>query len=312
VTLKCLVRSENILWEFAAEGKKTPITIVEGCKTEEMYSNSYRVKMSNTACNLVIDNLTLAMAGTYTCTDRKDGSTSVSTEYNVTVDDKVKVNSDAVFVGKSVTLKSVGQSQNIRWEFVAEGSTTTIVIVKDCQPETMHSNSYRVDKSNNSCNLIIESLTLATSGTYTCIDSKHGASPLSTEYIVTVDHQMKHENAVDLVGKPVTLKCLGQSQHISWEFVAEESTTHIVIVKDCHPDAKHIDNYRVDKSNTSCNLIIEKVNLAMAGTYTCIDTSHELYKASITLFVYDNHNPQKCCACIEDSKEVTTLTKKLT
>jgi len=66
--LKCRLSSQNIAWTFCPRNGQ-PKLIVSNCVVAQSASQRYRVDKTNSACNLVIDNVTLSHLGHYTCQD---------------------------------------------------------------------------------------------------------------------------------------------------------------------------------------------------------------------------------------------------
>ena len=69
VRLNCHKPTQEIVWNFVPVNQTLAITIVVGCKVGPSMEQKYRVESEGGACNLVIDNLSSAHAGTYTCQD---------------------------------------------------------------------------------------------------------------------------------------------------------------------------------------------------------------------------------------------------
>jgi len=92
-------------------------------------------------------------------------------------------------------------------------------------------------------------------------------------------------NTMGIVGNGVSLSCRGRSDKVDWMFIPEGSTSPQVIVEKCLADKRYIDSYVVDTTGKSCNLEIESLTLAMAGTYTCTDRSRRSTTASAKLVV---------------------------
>jgi len=70
--------SNKIQWQFLAVGSTIPLTIVDKCKVDSRHVDSYRVDDTDKACNLVLDSVTLELAGTYSCSDRSQRSFTAS------------------------------------------------------------------------------------------------------------------------------------------------------------------------------------------------------------------------------------------
>jgi len=94
-------------------------------------------------------------------------------------------------------------------------------------------------------------------------------------------------NIAEVVGRKVTLECRGRygSDKIQWQFLAVGSTTPLYIVDSCKVNSKYIDAYAVDETDNACNLRIDSVTIALAGTYTCTDISRRSVTASSELIV---------------------------
>jgi len=80
VTLKCRRRSQNINWMFVPLGSNTVMPVAEKCRADNRHVDRYDVDTSFQSCNLEIESVTLDMAGTYSCMDRSQRSTTSSAE----------------------------------------------------------------------------------------------------------------------------------------------------------------------------------------------------------------------------------------
>ena len=69
VTLYCRRGTQQVVWTFVKYGGYFAITVVNGCSGAGRVMAGYRVDTSSDAFLLIIDRLTLAHAGTYTCQD---------------------------------------------------------------------------------------------------------------------------------------------------------------------------------------------------------------------------------------------------
>ena len=69
LTLTCRRNTRDVFWIFARFNNDVPVTIVTGCKVQPAVGDLFRVDTEDESCNLVIDRLTLAHAGTYICQD---------------------------------------------------------------------------------------------------------------------------------------------------------------------------------------------------------------------------------------------------
>jgi len=75
-------------------------------------------------------------------------------------------------VGQSVKLNcsALSGSSKIQWSVLVNGTRTRVLLVKNCKVDPRVSADYDVDKTDNACNLVINSTSLHSAGTYTCID----------------------------------------------------------------------------------------------------------------------------------------------
>ena len=71
---------QEIVWNFVPVDQTSAISLVVGCKLAPNMEQKYRVESEGGACNLVIDNLSSAHAGTYTCQDFVTGLKPASSE----------------------------------------------------------------------------------------------------------------------------------------------------------------------------------------------------------------------------------------
>lgn len=69
VLLDCHLGVSTIAWSFVAVGELPAVSLISNCEVLPGYADKYRVEKSDVACNLIIDELTEAHAGTYTCQD---------------------------------------------------------------------------------------------------------------------------------------------------------------------------------------------------------------------------------------------------
>jgi len=87
-------------------------------------------------------------------------------------------------VGKSVKLDCRGHSQKIIWDFKTPGSYVPNILVDYCKTDFRHRKTYKVDKKQHSCNLVIPSLTLAMAGMYICHDRSENSSASVARLVV--------------------------------------------------------------------------------------------------------------------------------
>jgi len=108
------------------------------------------------------------------------------------LEDLVTPDNTVDLIGETVSLKCRGysQSQNIQWHFLAVGSRIPIMIVNRCRINLKFVDLYEVDKADQACNLIIESLTLDLAGTYICTDRTIGISRSSAQLVVLKSEPM--------------------------------------------------------------------------------------------------------------------------
>ena len=82
------------------------------------------------------------------------------------------------------------------------------------------------------------------------------------------------------VGGSVTLLCRRSTQQVVWTFVQYGSMHSVVVSSGCS-GSRILAGYRVDTSGGAYLLIIERLTLDHAGTYTCTDlTSSQLSVAA--------------------------------
>jgi len=74
------------------------------------------------------------------------------------------------------------------------------------------------------------------------------------------------------IGDKAGLKCRLSSQNIAWTFCSRDSGPR-QIATNCQVVKAEAANYRLDKSNGGCNLIIDNVTASQLGTYNCQDLS---------------------------------------
>jgi len=74
-----------------------------------------------------------------------------------------------VKLGQPAVLKCRQTTQNIAWTFCPRNSGPQL-IASNCNLSPKAADSYRLDKSNNGCNLVIDNVTMNHYGTYTCQD----------------------------------------------------------------------------------------------------------------------------------------------
>ena len=67
VTLSCRRPGQKIAWTFVPAFSASSVTIVSGCEVVPGAGGRYRVATMYDACHLVIDKLSSAHAGAYTC-----------------------------------------------------------------------------------------------------------------------------------------------------------------------------------------------------------------------------------------------------
>jgi len=98
------------------------------------------------------------------------------------------------------------------------------------------------------------------------------------------------KNTVGLAGESVTLKCRGRSKNVQWHFLAAEPllSSLTMIVDECEVVPLFIEEYEVDTTADSCNLKIDNLTLALAGTYTCNDNSQRSSTSSAELIVLES------------------------
>jgi len=103
---------------------------------------------------------------------------------------------------------------------------------------------------------------------------------------------------VAVVGSEVTLTCRGQSNSnkVLWSFLPKGSYKSAVIVQNCNVDCRHIDEYDINTNNKACNLVIDNVTMALAGTYACSDRSKESFTAAAELIVLESEPSCKSSA----------------
>ena len=70
--------------------------------------------------------------------------------------------------GTPVTIYCRRRSQEVTWHFVEAGSGVSVVIADNCQPVPALRDMFRIDNSDDACNLIIDSVTLDHAGSYSC------------------------------------------------------------------------------------------------------------------------------------------------
>ena len=66
----CRRRTQQVVWTLVRYGRTYSVTVVNGCSGGRVMAG-YRVDTRSDAFLLIIDRLTLAHAGTYTCQDLK-------------------------------------------------------------------------------------------------------------------------------------------------------------------------------------------------------------------------------------------------
>ena len=64
----CRRRTQQVVWTLVRYGRTYSVTVVNGCSGGRVMAG-YRVNTGSNAFLLIIDRLTLAHAGTYTCQD---------------------------------------------------------------------------------------------------------------------------------------------------------------------------------------------------------------------------------------------------
>ena len=65
----CRRRTQQVVWTLVRYGRTYSVTVVNGCSGAGRVMAGYRVDTRSDAFLLIIDRLTLAHAGTYTCQD---------------------------------------------------------------------------------------------------------------------------------------------------------------------------------------------------------------------------------------------------
>jgi len=92
----------------------------------------------------------------------------------------------AALSGTTVTLYCRRQTQRILWGFVSASGAASVSIVVDCQVLPAVSEIYKTDSSDDSCNLIINSLAMNLAGTYSCQDMM-SSEPVASAEVITLE-----------------------------------------------------------------------------------------------------------------------------
>jgi hypothetical protein len=81
------------------------------------------------------------------------------------------------------------------------------------------------------------------------------------------------DNTAALTGSKLELSCRRRSQNVAWTFVSVGDGSSALIVVDCTPVGSVGTTYSTNSSLEACHLVVNSLNLNLAGTYTCQDTS---------------------------------------
>jgi len=98
---------------------------------------------------------------------------------------------------------------------------------------------------------------------------------------------VRPENTVGFIGKTVKLNCRGFTSKIEWIFTATGSHSPITIAQNCKLDKRAIDHHKLDTEANSCNLEIEHLTFALAGSYTCSDRSERSSVSTAQLVILE-------------------------
>jgi hypothetical protein len=94
------------------------------------------------------------------------------------------------------------------------------------------------------------------------------------------------------VGGPAVIRCRLASQNIAWTFCPQGGGQPFVVASDnCAAVKSTSDKFDVDKSNSSCHLLIKNVATNLFGTYTCQDlNSNEQGHSAVLSLKATNEN----------------------
>ena len=80
IRLACHMPTQEIVWSFVPVNQTSAVALAVGCKLAPNVEQRYRVESEGGACHLLIDSLSAAHAGTYTCQDFVTGLKPASSE----------------------------------------------------------------------------------------------------------------------------------------------------------------------------------------------------------------------------------------
>jgi hypothetical protein len=90
-------------------------------------------------------------------------------------------------------------------------------------------------------------------------------------------------------GVQAVIKCRLAYQNVGWTFCPKDGSPPYIVAFDCTALQPDSDNFGIDTTNDACHLIIKKMTVRLAGTYTCQDVySKERHSAILSLANNDN------------------------
>jgi len=102
-TIKCTRRSQNIAWSFKPMTSGASGIIAVNCVPIPQYSDIFRIDRNYGACHLIIDNVTMDVAGTYTCQDLSYTEKPLSAELTVLeTEPSCRMNTSTVAVAANI------------------------------------------------------------------------------------------------------------------------------------------------------------------------------------------------------------------
>ncbi|XP_074841400.1 obscurin isoform X2 [Carettochelys insculpta] len=220
---------------------------VEWMKDQKLLkpSGKYRMRQEGRFAELIIQDLTLADAGDYTCVCGDQKTTAALTVNALPPIFQEELNHKEVSEGGTVTLHcKLSKSAPVEW--------------KKGQRALRPSEKYKIRQDGPAAELVIHDLDMADAGDYTCVCGKQQTTATLTVNALPTRFTKELKNQEAMEGENATLCCELNKAALTVEW------------KKGHKTLKPSDKYKMRREGCAAELIIQDLSMTDAGNYACV------------------------------------------
>jgi len=291
----CTSTEGKVSWYFMEIDSSVFHTIVLSCSLNPAFSDRYALELymgtEPDRCDLIVINATRAQAGTYECRAGFDAPVKsqlvvIDTLPVCTQEPAFPISEEFVTMTCEVTYTSNLSPLMVSWtdpdgnplesdDFQDVGRTMSSIVVTALEPK-----------------LLVHKLK-AWFNEPTDLPPQHATNTPDYMHIwnsTEVDLNpaaVAPENVAAVAGNSLTLSCRRRTQNVAWMFSAAGTGAAVLIAYNCQILGTFSDLYRIDDTNHACHLVIERLSLDLAGTYSCQDVSIGEISVAAQLIVLD-------------------------